>query len=113
MFLRSALLGVLPADYLPVGEGQAKHIELIGPKFPEEEDVHVHDYIVGKESMTWKRWTDVTPKLEIPNNAKFSEIIVPTADSARYTFLLDLCVRNYRPILFVGPTGTGMEIPGC
>jgi hypothetical protein len=42
----------------------------------------------------------------IPPGSPFSSIIVPTKDSARYTFLLDLSVRNNYPILFCGPTGT-------
>lgn len=31
-------------------------------------------------------------------------------DTARYTYLMDICIKNKRPILFVGPTGTGMVI---
>ena len=33
------------------------------------------------------------------------DIIVPTQDSARYTFLLDTAIQHGQPILLVGPHG--------
>ena len=34
-------------------------------------------------------------------------IIVPTLDTARTHYLIDVCVNHDRPVLFCGPTGTG------
>ena len=34
-------------------------------------------------------------------------IIVPTLDTARTHYLIDVCVNHNRPVLFCGPTGTG------
>lgn len=35
------------------------------------------------------------------------DIIVPTMDTARYKFLIDLCLSSHQPLSFIGPTGTG------
>ena len=43
----------------------------------------------------------------IPADAKFRKIIIPSVDTVRYTYLLDMGVRHEQPVMIVGPTGTG------
>jgi dynein heavy chain len=59
----------------------------------------------------WKKWDDVLDKnFSIDPKAKFSSIMVPTSDTARYTFLADHLLSHTGQILFVGGTGTGKTI---
>lgn len=65
----------------------------------------VYNFTFNKDRAEWQSWSDTLAPAAIPAGADFSDIIVPTQDSARYTFLLDTALRHAQPVLFVGPTG--------
>jgi len=68
----------------------------------------LYDYKYDSENDNWIRWIDTIEKEPtIPDNAEFSSIIIPTKDTARYLYLMDLLITNNTPLLIVGPTGTG------
>lgn len=69
--------------------------------------VSVFDFMFDIEAKKWVPWSVLTKGFEIPPGAKFHEVIVPTLDTARTTWMLDLFVRNRVPCVFIGPTGTG------
>jgi len=55
--------------------------------------------------LTWQAWSALLPPAGIPAGARFTDIIVPTRDSARCTFLLAAALRQGYPLLLVGSTG--------
>uniref|UniRef100_H2Z3M9 Uncharacterized protein n=1 Tax=Ciona savignyi TaxID=51511 RepID=H2Z3M9_CIOSA len=57
----------------------------------------------------WALWTDLIKGNEVvpDKSVNVQNIMVPTMDTARTAYLLDICISHRRPILFVGPTGTG------
>eukprot|EP01047_Picozoa_sp_COSAG01_P001177 COSAG01_NODE_25_length_37050_cov_211.559119_13_plen_3716_part_00 len=67
----------------------------------------LYDYVFNEEQLKWQPWKDRIANTAIESNASFTEIIVPTLDTVRYAFLLEVLQLHNFPVLFVGPTGTG------
>ncbi|KAK1344425.1 hypothetical protein QTO34_013119 [Cnephaeus nilssonii] len=66
-------------------------------------------YFLKQGGGHWYTWTEYITKEEenIPANAKVSELIIPTVETARQSFFLKTYLDHEIPMLFVGPTGTG------
>ncbi|KAK2851543.1 hypothetical protein Q5P01_007819 [Channa striata] len=79
---------------------------------PMDEKGLVYDYFYEfKGKGRWVHWNDGIKNVNLGNEkTKVQEIIVPTIDTVRYTYLLDLCITYAVPLLFVGPTGTGKSV---
>eukprot|EP00201_Polytomella_parva_P020499 CAMPEP_0175042260 /NCGR_PEP_ID=MMETSP0052_2-20121109/2450_1 /TAXON_ID=51329 ORGANISM="Polytomella parva, Strain SAG 63-3" /NCGR_SAMPLE_ID=MMETSP0052_2 /ASSEMBLY_ACC=CAM_ASM_000194 /LENGTH=3805 /DNA_ID=CAMNT_0016305023 /DNA_START=33 /DNA_END=11446 /DNA_ORIENTATION=+ len=89
----------------------ARHATLShGSMMPDQAPVHEWSYDAKRAGAGWKTWADLVDNSPIPADAKFRSIIVPSVDTVRYTFLLDLAVKSKYPALLVGPTGTGKTI---
>ena len=79
--------------------------------FPEEEGRDLHDYKFMKEGPgRWAPWDEFISTDEFGKDAAFNSIIVPTKDTVRYTYLMNLLVRHNVYPVFVGPTGTGKSV---
>ncbi|KAI9224435.1 dynein heavy chain and region D6 of dynein motor-domain-containing protein [Blastocladiella britannica] len=68
-------------------------------------DGSVYDYILTNGN--WKPWVDQISDAPIPSSARFADILVPTIDTMRYSWLLKLLAKINKQVLLVGPTGTG------
>lgn len=72
----------------------------------------VFDYKFIKEGRgQWKPWIedlrDVPP---IPRDMPVNQIIVYTVETVRYFHLFRYLIRHHKPLLLVGPTGTGKSV---
>lgn len=71
---------------------------------------YIYDYMFLIETKKWVKWMDIIEKYEIDPKLSFSEIIVPTIDSIRNTYLMDLLLSHNKHVLMVGETGTGKTV---
>uniref|UniRef100_A0A803Y1U1 Dynein axonemal heavy chain 12 n=1 Tax=Meleagris gallopavo TaxID=9103 RepID=A0A803Y1U1_MELGA len=73
---------------------------------PFEEKGLVYDYVYEMKGRgRWVHWNGFIKNIDYSGkNVKIQDIIVPTMDTVRYTYLMEL------PLLLVGPTGTGKSV---
>ena len=67
----------------------------------------------NKGQGSWGLWKDhpTIQKYTVPDNAPFASIIVPTVDTVRNEWLMEILVeKSNMHLLFVGPTGTGKTL---
>ncbi|KAG5839016.1 hypothetical protein ANANG_G00229870 [Anguilla anguilla] len=103
-FLREILSGKMEEHPIPE--------EVEKWECPFEEKGLVYDYSFEfKGRGRWVPWNEAIKNINLGDkNTKVQDIIVPTIDTVRYTYLMDLCIQYGTPLLFVGPTGTGKSV---
>ncbi|XP_039551458.1 dynein heavy chain 12, axonemal [Passer montanus] len=103
-FLRETLSGESETNPVPENLGTWE--------CPLEEKGLVYDYVYQlKGKVGWAHWNEFIEQISYSDkNVKIQDIIVPTMDTVRYTYLLDLFITHGRPLLLVGPTGTGKSV---
>ncbi|KAH0504188.1 Dynein heavy chain 3, axonemal [Microtus ochrogaster] len=103
VFFRNLIMGI--DDRYP----RPKSVKLTKNNiFPERGSIYDF-YFLKQGGGHWNAWTEYITKEEetIPANAKVSDLIIPTMETARQSFFLKTYLDHEIPILFVGPTGTG------
>nr|XP_008166211.1 dynein axonemal heavy chain 12 isoform X1 [Chrysemys picta bellii] len=102
IFMRDILAGKSEAHPVPAAVGKWD--------CPFDEKGLVYDYMYElKGKGRWVHWNEAIKSIKYSDdkNVKIQDLIVPTMDTVRYTYLMDLCITHGKPLLFVGPTGTG------
>uniref|UniRef100_A0A803SP16 Dynein axonemal heavy chain 12 n=1 Tax=Anolis carolinensis TaxID=28377 RepID=A0A803SP16_ANOCA len=103
-FMKDIVTGKLEEHPVPASVGKWDH--------PFEEKGLVYDYMFEmKGKGRWAHWNEFLKTVQYSDkNTKIQDIIVPTMDTVRYTYLMDLCIKYGIPLLFIGPTGTGKSV---
>ena len=66
----------------------------------------LYDYYFDTEKSVWVTWSSMVPEYVHNHEYRFNEILVPTLDTIRSTWLVELMVKINRPVVLVGETGT-------
>ncbi len=78
---------------------------LILDELPTHEST-IFEYFFDASKECWISWKRLVPAYKHNPERKFYEILVPTIDTCRSDWLLQLSYRIKRPVLFVGESGT-------
>ncbi|KAJ3328734.1 Dynein heavy chain 10, axonemal, partial [Blyttiomyces sp. JEL0837] len=73
-------------------------------------DKLLYDYHFDLNELQWIPWANYVPQYEHRRNLSFYEILVPTMDTVRHTWLLEKLIGTKKPILFVGEVGTSKTV---
>ncbi|XP_073447685.1 dynein axonemal heavy chain 1 [Aquarana catesbeiana] len=97
--------------------------EKVALLFPEEG--LVYDYVLDdagissnaededddtQRKVRWVNWMESSAPFSIDPETSYSDIIVPTLDTVRMSHLLGMLLTNKKPVLCIGPTGTGKTL---
>lgn len=70
----------------------------------------VYDYKFNTAEGAWQNWMEGLPPYHIEPGTPFSEIVVPTIDNVRHTFLVSTLIKDGYNFFCTGPTGTAKSV---
>ncbi|KAI9102678.1 dynein heavy chain and region D6 of dynein motor-domain-containing protein [Phlyctochytrium arcticum] len=73
-------------------------------------DKSLYDYHFDASELAWTSWSQYVPAYEHNRSQPYHEILVPTMDTMRHSWLVEKLVAIRRPVLFVGETGTSKTV---
>lgn len=84
--------------------------KIMDKRFALPQEGTVYDYMFDVEKGEWVPWINIIGTLDIPHNTSYTEIIVPTPDSVRNSFVIKQLLLSNKHVITSGPTGTGKTV---
>ncbi|VVC95211.1 unnamed protein product, partial [Leptidea sinapis] len=70
----------------------------------------VFDYYIDSETKQFTPWTEKITKFELDSDVPLQAVLVPTAETIRVRYFLDLLMKNKHPVMLVGGAGCGKTV---
>eukprot|EP00605_Chrysophyceae_sp_TOSAG23-4_P001498 GSChrysophyteH1.ASY1.ANO1.1642.1 assembled CDS len=68
------------------------------------------DYYVDTKEGVFKNWTEIIPTFVYDAQAPYFDLMVPTADTTRFSYVMTHLIRVDKPCFITGVTGTGKTV---
>ncbi|XP_055614548.1 dynein beta chain, ciliary, partial [Uranotaenia lowii] len=70
----------------------------------------VFSYYIDPETKKFNPWTDLVPSFELDTDIPLQSILVPTAETTRLRWFLDILVEAQHPVMLIGAAGSGKSV---
>lgn len=70
----------------------------------------VFSYYIDPVSKEFRPWGDLVKKFEMDPDIPLQSTLVPTADTTRLRYFMDLLIERDHPVMLVGGSGTGKSV---
>jgi dynein heavy chain, axonemal len=70
----------------------------------------VFDYYIDTETKQFLPWTDRLPKFELDPETPLQAVLVPTFETIRIRYFMDLLMERKHPVMLVGNAGCGKTV---
>ncbi|CBZ56170.1 Dynein heavy chain 1, axonemal, related [Neospora caninum Liverpool] len=74
------------------------------------DNASLYDACFHVEAGKWMLWEETRGAFAVPRDASYEQVVVPTPDSIRMTFVFQTLLQNQKHVLCAGPTGTGKTV---
>ncbi|XP_038211341.1 dynein heavy chain 12, axonemal [Zerene cesonia] len=96
----------LVKEYFKGENGIPPEIDRLDVSIPTEGMIIDH-YYMYKSKGCWKPWPDAVKAAQVKEQINLLQTVIPTLETEKYIFLLKLHTKFLKPLLLIGPTGTG------
>ncbi|XP_037873641.1 dynein axonemal heavy chain 12 [Bombyx mori] len=96
----------LVKEYFKGEKGIPSKIERIDVSIPAEGMLIDHFYMY-KGKGCWKTWPDAVKAVQVKEQINLLQTVIPTLETEKFMYLLNLHSKYLKPLLLIGPTGTG------
>ena len=77
---------------------------------PKQRSVFSYQLVIHNKA-EWTKWEDVLSiNTQLPRDVYAGNMIIPTLDTVRYQHIMGLLVKNDKPFILIGPSGTGKTV---
>jgi dynein heavy chain len=77
--------------------------------FPNQETVYAY-YLDAQGELIFRHWGDRVPQFEYEHGTPFFQLLVPTIDTCRYSFIAEQLLGSKKHIYVTGASGTGKSV---
>lgn len=94
-----------------IDSSQSKFEDLVFNQFKEKSEAAISpgmklfDVYLNTENKTFESWESIVPNFIYNANIPYFELLVPTVESVRYTYIMQKLVQMNQPVMLTGLTG--------